>query len=227
MSQTRELEDLELRLRDHFRTEANALPIVEDLWERLSPQLDSREDQCVVNDGRVQASPRKPFWWRTGHFSLVPLHRHLAWVAVLALVLGGLGLTLLASPEVRAQIVRFVILMPSLSKGPATSDVRPNQGLPAAPVFPRNESGQTYGSDLGATSWDTVPDLIKAIGVDGTEGYLRREDVYEAPPKTPDEALARQRSRMGTVRQIPLYAVDGKTIIGVFNIGAIQGSAPH
>lgn len=137
---------------------------------------------------------------------------------------GTLGIGLATADTYHNQSPLTNIRMPSLNKGPATTDTYPNQSPAPAPVFPRNESGQTYGSDLGATSRDTVPDLIKAIGVDGTQGYLRSEDVYEVPPKTPEEALARQRNREGSIRQIPLYAVDGKTVVGVFKIASEQGT---
>ncbi|OPX85589.1 MAG: hypothetical protein A4E53_03398 [Pelotomaculum sp. PtaB.Bin104] len=85
-------------------------------------------------------------------------------------------------------------------------------------VFPKNESGMTYGSDLDVTSIDEEPDLILAYGVDGTLGYVLFKDLEGEKPKTPQEALAQQSKNGDKVRQIPLYAVDGKTVIGVFNI---------
>lgn len=95
----------------------------------------------------------------------------------------------------------------------------PNQIHAPAPVFPKNENGQTYGSSAHATSPDTEPDLIRAYGVDGTLGYVLSVDLNERMPKTPQEALAEQKRRMESVRQIPLYDVNGVTIIGVFNVG--------
>jgi hypothetical protein len=102
------------------------------------------------------------------------------------------------------------ILTPSLRPGES------NQSRPPAPVFPRNEDGQTYGS-----STDGTPDLISAVGVDGTSGYVRSVELMGELPKTPEEAIAQQNKRnaAGNVRKVPLYAVDGKTIIGVFNVG--------
>lgn len=97
-----------------------------------------------------------------------------------------------------------------------------NQSL--APDYPKNENGQTYGSTLYATSIDTFPDLIQAVGEDGTRGYVRTLDVIGNQPKTPEEALAQQRNRDGKVRQIPLFDVDGKTVIGVFNIESGNGT---
>jgi len=92
-----------------------------------------------------------------------------------------------------------------------------NNSQTSASVYPKNENGQTYGSSMYATSIDTMPDLIKARGVDGTSGYIRREDFNGVQPKTPKEALELQRTAP-SIRKIPLYAVDGKTVIGTFII---------
>lgn len=91
--------------------------------------------------------------------------------------------------------------------------------------FPKNENGVTYGSALEATSLDTEPDLILAYGVDGTLGYVRSIDLNDDIPKTPEEAIVIQKQNMdaGPVRQIPLYDVDGKTVIGKFNITNVSG----
>lgn len=43
----------------------------------------------------------------------------------------------------------------------------------AASVYPKNEAGQTYGSEKLATSFETGPDLIAAVGTDGTRGYVK------------------------------------------------------
>ncbi len=95
-----------------------------------------------------------------------------------------------------------------------------DKGPAPVPTFPKNENGQTYGSGLDATSPDTEPDLIKAYGVDGTIGYVRSVDLRGELPKTPDEAAALTKQRIAEgVRQIPLYDVDGKTVIGKFNVG--------
>lgn len=84
--------------------------------------------------------------------------------------------------------------------------------------YPKNKNGQTYGSATDATSPDTVPELISAIGVDGTKGYVLKKDYDGELPKSPEEAIAKQNSRSHG-RDIPLYDVDGETVIGVFHIG--------
>lgn len=86
-----------------------------------------------------------------------------------------------------------------------------------APLYPTNKYGQTYGSSSLATSPDTEPDLIRARGEDGTIGYVRSEDLHGEMPKTPEEALELMR-KTPSVRIIPLYAVDGRTVIGTFHI---------
>lgn len=85
--------------------------------------------------------------------------------------------------------------------------------------YPKNKNGQTYGSSADATSPETEPELISAIGVDGTEGYVLKKDIDGEQPKSPEEAIAIQNSRSPGGRDIPLYGVDGETVIGVFRVG--------
>jgi hypothetical protein len=98
-----------------------------------------------------------------------------------------------------------------------------NEGSSPAPVYPKNESGQTYGSGLESTSPDTDPDLIKAYGVDGTLGYVQSADLIEEMPKSPEEALKIQAKGIQD-KEIPLYDVSGKKVIGKFKIKASKGT---
>lgn len=83
--------------------------------------------------------------------------------------------------------------------------------------YPKNEHGETYGSLLDASPNEKVPDLIKAVGEDGSVGYVRSNDLIGEAPKTPEEALAQQ-ANQHNINDIPLYDVDGKTIIGKFKM---------
>lgn len=85
-------------------------------------------------------------------------------------------------------------------------------------VFPVNVHGMTYGSALDAVSPETEPDLIEAVLPDGTHGYVRSKDLTPAGPTTPADVA----TRIGRVRSrsIPLYAVDGVTVIGSFFLAA-------
>jgi hypothetical protein len=85
--------------------------------------------------------------------------------------------------------------------------------------YPKNKNGQTYGSATDATSPETEPELISAIGVDGTKGYVLKKDIDGEQPKSPEEAISIQNSRSPGGRDIPLYNVDGETVIGVFHGG--------
>jgi len=85
--------------------------------------------------------------------------------------------------------------------------------------YPKNKNGQTHGSAADATFPETEPELISAIGVDGTQGYVLKKDIDGEQPKSPAEAIAIQNSRSPGGRDIPLYDVDGETVIGVFHIG--------
>ncbi len=108
----------------------------------------------------------------------------------------------------------------TLGYGLASAGPYPNQSFAPPPVYPRNENGQTYGALSAAISVETEPDLVKAVGVDGTVGYVLSKDLDGGPmPKTPEEALTRMRNTP-SIRPIPLYDIDGKTVIGVFNVQA-------
>ena len=82
-------------------------------------------------------------------------------------------------------------------------------------AWPRNASGLTYGSELQATTTDQLPDLILATATNGKDGYVRRLDLYQIGPTTPAQAIAQNAT---SVRSIPVYAVDGATVIGSFDI---------
>lgn len=82
-----------------------------------------------------------------------------------------------------------------------------------------NDNGETYGSGLQELISGVAPDLIKAYGSDGTLGYVRSEDLELEEINTPEEAMEYQRKRQhNSERIIPLYEVDGETVIGTFKI---------
>jgi hypothetical protein len=90
-----------------------------------------------------------------------------------------------------------------------------------APHYPQNASGQTYGSLGDVTVPGTEPDLVKAMGVDGTVGYVRCSDIIDYSPITVEEAVAQQGEQV--TKRIPLYKEDGKTVIGEFELGSGDG----
>ena len=116
------------------------------------------------------------------------------------------------------------LLVGSLSYGaiPTTADTisyDPIQHLKAG-KFPVNKNGETYGSIADVTVTGQEPDLILAKGVDGTDGYIKSKDLNKDQPKTPEEAAAyMKKSENSTSESIPLYDVDGKTVIGKYQIG--------
>lgn len=79
----------------------------------------------------------------------------------------------------------------------------------------RNENGEIYGSEYELLPCGIQPDLISAIGVDGTKGYVKEADINYAP-QTLEEALA----YTPIEREIPLYEDDGETVIGSFLVEA-------
>lgn len=89
-----------------------------------------------------------------------------------------------------------------------------------------NSSGETYGPTLSfddPNDPDGEPDLVSAIGIDGTQGYVRSADLNQGVAKSPEEAVKLMKSRSLQDRFIPLYDLEGETIIGQFIISPAQG----
>ena len=97
--------------------------------------------------------------------------------------------------------------------------------------YPVNEQGQTYGSSALAyenlpeevsalEAIDYMPDLVSAVGEDGTEGYILKEDFLpSAIPSSPEEAIQMQNNGTFDHEEVPLYAYDGETVLGVYANG--------
>ena len=91
----------------------------------------------------------------------------------------------------------------------------------SSPKFKVNKNGETYGSIKDVTVAGQEPTLILAEGIDGTVGYARFADMNGPQPKNPEEAVAYMKKMENSVpRNIPLYDVDGKTVIGKYKIDA-------
>lgn len=87
-----------------------------------------------------------------------------------------------------------------------------------------NKNNQTYGTAGGVETGDELPDLIAAIGEDGTKGYVRADDLYGNLPSSPEEAVALMHdSDYLDGGEIDLYASDGVTVIGKFLISPANG----
>lgn len=84
--------------------------------------------------------------------------------------------------------------------------------------FPKNKNGETYGSAENVAS-GSKPDLIKAVGVDGTLGYVRAKDLDTKMLENPEAAISKQRSlAKESYREIKLYDENGENEIGTFRI---------
>lgn len=95
---------------------------------------------------------------------------------------------------------------------------------PEPVAFLTNDFGQTYGSIAGVPA-HLEPDLIAAVGTNGSEGYVLKNELDLASGGnvgTPAEALVFMEQARDTV--IPLYEVDGRTQIGVFEIQRTIGT---
>ncbi|MDQ3223419.1 MAG: peptidase M56 BlaR1 [Gemmatimonadota bacterium] len=88
---------------------------------------------------------------------------------------------------------------------------------PSPADFPRNAKGMTYGSALDS---EVEPQLVEAYATNGRVGYVLSIDLNEEVAANPTEAL--QRNAGGFT--IPVYTVDGTTIIGEFVVEPGIGS---
>ena len=95
--------------------------------------------------------------------------------------------------------------------------VTAKQTVPQAKLS-TNARGETFGR--GDQGWlpSQQPDLIQAIGVDGTQGYVKQTDLLADMPKTLEERVRLAQHPSQESRTIPLYESDGVTVVGEFQI---------
>ena len=126
-------------------------------------------------------------------------------------------------------ILMGAMLVAGIGIGCVTAVATASMGHTPEP-YPVNENGQTYGGiDPYSIVPQEEPDLIAAMGIDGTLGYIYAADVDGDKPSTPEEAaiymenLEREAERARVageeyLRLIPLYDSDGVTVIGEYGI---------
>ncbi len=83
----------------------------------------------------------------------------------------------------------------------------------ASPPYPVNTNGQTYGSGMNIDADNPGPDLIAAYGTNGAFGYVLATDRPQ-----PATSLVKDFTRQKTTTAIPLYEVNGETVVGEFAI---------
>jgi hypothetical protein len=84
-----------------------------------------------------------------------------------------------------------------------------NQSSASPFSYSKNENGQTYGLINEANSVEMLPDLIHMGTINDIAGYVLKKDYLGEDS-----------------RDVPLYDVDGKTIIGSIHIGAKNMNYP-
>lgn len=100
----------------------------------------------------------------------------------------------------------------------------PGMTSSSATHWPTNANGQTYGSIENATSSTTDPDLVQAIATNGQTGYVYSSQLNPPGPSSPAQALAQQAAQT-TPRYISVYAQDGTTVIGQFEVSEPSSEA--
>lgn len=86
-----------------------------------------------------------------------------------------------------------------------------------------NANGKTYGSASMASNESELPDLIGVVGENGTNGYIMKSDFILEQPASPDEVPEYMEKKRKIEKQggykVPVYDVDGVTVIDEFTIG--------
>lgn len=94
-------------------------------------------------------------------------------------------------------------------------------GIVPGATFPRNATGLTYGSALGALDEAGVPDLILVVATNGKQGYVYRSALNAADGNnvsSPQGAATWAAGGANVSHTIPVYTEDGTTVIGTFKI---------
>jgi len=88
-----------------------------------------------------------------------------------------------------------------------------------------NEKGQSYGTINHMTDSKNYPDLIRAVGIDGTEGYVYANELFLYDSMMVSEKSAEFMSNKEYIqgRLINLYATDGVTIVGQYLADCLIG----
>jgi hypothetical protein len=113
-----------------------------------------------------------------------------------------------ATPLVLVFLIAAVVGLVVRAAIAAGSDSRPAIG-----GWPDDKNGDGIVSDAGN---ERIPELIRAVGDDGVEGYVRFEDLEGPQPSSPEQAVRMS----GSDRVIPLYAEDGTTVIGTYTLSS-------
>ena len=94
---------------------------------------------------------------------------------------------------------------------PETSSMQVSSSAPYetdAASYEVTENGETYGSALCYDKFGCYPDLIDAIGINGVNGYVLKDDLFYIPST---EAEAEAYNAL-TTKTIPVYDLEGNVV---------------
>lgn len=105
---------------------------------------------------------------------------------------------------------------PSASSSPSGNGAKvlPEHPPVATKNFPRNSSGETYGSDAESESFAESPDLIAVVGDSGVFGYCRKDELYPEY-SSPQEALEAQASETYGIEMCTVFDNEGQKRLDV------------
>ncbi|MEK4297384.1 hypothetical protein BSK63_17345 [Paenibacillus odorifer] len=93
-----------------------------------------------------------------------------------------------------------------------------NEADSLSPNYLINDQGQTYGHGPYPSGISQEPELIRAVGENGTIGYVKATDL-DSEVTSPEEAIVYEETTKDLeYKSIPLYKDDGKTVIGKYKM---------
>jgi hypothetical protein len=117
--------------------------------------------------------------------------------------------------------------------GSIESELTSGVELVTAEGWPVNDSGLSYGDARRSATPDDEPDLIQATAINGAHGYVNRAELAKASGSDllstgvdNLKAIAEWQATEGRLdHHVPVYALDGETVVGEFLIVGSESQA--
>jgi hypothetical protein len=156
----------------------------------------------LMTEVRETARPKHHIWGRNKKFSTITVI-----IFTFVGIFSGAGVAVAVSAMIQP------IQLPVSADGGATPTPQTS--------FSHNAAGQSYGSAGGYSP--VLPDLVKVTGTSTSgqvlDGYVYSSQINEPAPTSPADAASSQkawREKYPLGKTIPMYAVDGKTVVGTW-----------
>lgn len=121
-----------------------------------------------------------------------------------------------------AAVLGGAALAATLSVGEAGTPEPAPVAAPATAPAPRGSGVNSHGLTFGSSA-DGDPDLVRVLGPTGITGFVYKTDLNGPEATTREEAAAQEQAQHAG-RTIPVYDVEGITVIDTFFVGGIDST---